>query len=76
MLLITFYPERDVLTAARHPFIVALHATFQTVDRVYFVMEYCAGGEFFRMLQRQPTKVGLASCICVMDIMYIYIYIY
>jgi protein-serine/threonine kinase len=24
--------------------------------QIYFVMEYCAGGAFFRMLQRQPDK--------------------
>ncbi len=25
-------------------------------DNLYFIMDYCAGGEFFRMLQKQPGK--------------------
>lgn len=48
--------EREILATADHPFIVTLYCSFQTQDKLYFVMEYCAGGEFFRMLQRQPGK--------------------
>lgn len=48
--------EREILATANHPFIVTMYASFQTVDRLCFVMEYCAGGEFFRVLQKQPKK--------------------
>lgn len=48
--------EREILATANHPFIVTMYASFQTSDRLCFVMEYCAGGEFFRVLQRQPKK--------------------
>lgn len=48
--------EREILATADHPLIVTLYASFQSRDRLYFIMEYCAGGEFFRMLQRQPNK--------------------
>lgn len=48
--------EREILATANHPFIVTMYASFQTADRLCFVMEYCAGGEFFRVLQRQPKK--------------------
>eukprot|EP01137_Pigoraptor_chileana_P009746 Opistho-2@58445 len=48
--------EREILATARHPFIVTLCYSFQTEDKLYFIMEYCAGGEFFRMLQRLPNK--------------------
>ncbi|KAK4529412.1 hypothetical protein CCYA_CCYA01G0269 [Cyanidiococcus yangmingshanensis] len=48
--------EREILATAHHPFIVTMYASFQTKDRLYFIMEYCAGGEFFRVLQRQPNK--------------------
>lgn len=48
--------EREILATANHPFIVTMYASFQTPDRLCFVMEYCAGGEFFRVLQRQPKK--------------------
>jgi len=48
--------EREILTTVDHPFIVSLYYCFQTKNRLYFIMEYCGGGEFFRMLQRQPQK--------------------
>lgn len=48
--------EREILATANHPFIVTMYASFQTPDRLCFVMEYCAGGEFFRVLQRQPKR--------------------
>jgi len=46
--------EREILSIADHPFIVTLHWCFQSSDNLFFVMEYCAGGEFFRMLMKQP----------------------
>jgi serine/threonine protein kinase len=48
--------EREILATADHPFIVTLYWSFQTTDKLYFIMDYCAGGEFFRMLQKQPGK--------------------
>jgi len=48
--------EREILATADHPFIVTLYWSFQSSDSLYFVMDYCAGGEFFRMLQKQPGK--------------------
>jgi serine/threonine protein kinase len=48
--------EREILATANHPFIVTLYYSFQSQDNLYFVMEYCAGGEFFRTLQKQPGK--------------------
>ncbi|KAL0490064.1 hypothetical protein AKO1_009382, partial [Acrasis kona] len=48
--------EREILATTDHPFIVTLYCSFQGQDKLYFIMEYCAGGEFFRMLQRQPNK--------------------
>ena len=48
--------EREILATANHPFIVTMYASFQSSNRLCFVMEYCAGGEFFRVLQRQPKK--------------------
>jgi serine/threonine protein kinase len=39
--------ERAVLRFTRHPFIVQLHYAFQTADRLFFVLDYCSGGELF-----------------------------
>ena len=39
--------ERSVLGYIRHPFIVGLTMAFQTTDKLFFVLDYCAGGELF-----------------------------
>ena len=39
--------ERSVLGYARHPYIVGLTMAFQTADKLFFVLDYCAGGELF-----------------------------
>eukprot|EP00560_Eucampia_antarctica_P001508 CAMPEP_0197842164 /NCGR_PEP_ID=MMETSP1437-20131217/46587_1 /TAXON_ID=49252 ORGANISM="Eucampia antarctica, Strain CCMP1452" /NCGR_SAMPLE_ID=MMETSP1437 /ASSEMBLY_ACC=CAM_ASM_001096 /LENGTH=654 /DNA_ID=CAMNT_0043452013 /DNA_START=454 /DNA_END=2418 /DNA_ORIENTATION=- len=46
--------ERSVLGYVRHPFIVGLNMAFQSNDKLYFVLDYCAGGELFFHL----SKVG------------------
>jgi len=48
--------EREILVTAYHPFIVTMYASFQTHNTLSFVMEHCEGGEFFRVLQRQPRR--------------------
>ena len=48
--------EQEILSSANHPFIVSLYHSFQSQDHLYFVMEYCLGGEFFRALQSIPGK--------------------
>jgi protein-serine/threonine kinase len=40
--------EQEILATSNHPFIVTLYHSFQSQDYLYFVMEYCMGGEFFR----------------------------
>lgn len=39
--------ERSVLGHVRHPYIVGLVKAFQTTDKLFFVLDYCAGGELF-----------------------------
>ena len=48
--------ERDILATTNHPFIVTMYLALQTKHRLYFFLQYCPGGEFFRMLRRQPKK--------------------
>ena len=48
--------EQDILATANHPFIVTLYHSFQSEQYLYFCMEYCMGGEFFRALQSRPGK--------------------
>jgi protein-serine/threonine kinase len=44
--------ERNVLETAQHPFIVNLMYAFQTPKKLYFVLEFCPGGELFFHLSR------------------------
>jgi len=45
--------EKNVMTYAKHPFLVNLHFSFQTRDKLYFVLDYLNGGELFFHLQRE-----------------------
>lgn len=44
--------ERRILGTINHPFIVRLHYAFQTDNKLYFVLDYAAGGELFFHLSR------------------------
>ncbi|CAL8392198.1 RAC-alpha serine/threonine-protein kinase [Gadus morhua] len=45
--------ENRVLQTSRHPFLTVLRYSFQTHDRLCFVMEYANGGELFFHLSRE-----------------------
>lgn len=46
--------ERNVLLKnVKHSFLVGLHYSFQTTDKLYFVLDYINGGELFYHLQRE-----------------------
>lgn len=47
--------ENRVLQTLDHPFLVKLYFSFQTADRLYFVMEYIRGGELFFHVGREKT---------------------
>ncbi|XP_073981157.1 AKT serine/threonine protein kinase [Rhodnius prolixus] len=45
--------ENRVLRTTSHPFLISLKYSFQTIDRLCFVMEYVNGGELFCHLSRE-----------------------
>jgi serine/threonine protein kinase len=59
--------ERRVLGYTKHPFIVGLHYAFQTRENLYFVLDYCAGGELFFHLGRLGRfRYAAARVVCLL----------
>ena len=48
--------EKDILSKIEHPFIVSMHYDWADNNSICFVLDYCAGGEFFKILQKMPDK--------------------
>lgn len=44
--------ERRILETVKNPFIVKLRYAFQNPKKLYFLLEYCPGGELFFHLQK------------------------
>ena len=44
--------ERRILENVRHPFIVKMDYAFQSDSKLFFVLEYCPGGELFFYLSQ------------------------
>lgn len=44
--------ERRILENIRHPFIVKMDYAFQSDSKLFFVLEYCPGGELFFYLSQ------------------------
>lgn len=44
--------EKNILQKLCHPFLVNLNYSFQTPDKLYFIMDYVNGGELFFHLQK------------------------
>ncbi|XP_054832004.1 serine/threonine-protein kinase N1-like isoform X2 [Eublepharis macularius] len=57
----------EVVTHARHPFLVNLFACFQTPQHVCFVMEYTAGGDLMMHIHTdvftEPRATFYAACV-------------
>ena len=60
--------ERNILARVNHPFIVKLKYAFHNPKKLYFVLEFCAGGELFFHLSRaqrfvEPRAKFYAGCM-------------
>ena len=45
--------ERDILTRIKSPFVVSMHCSFQTKEKLFIIMDFLAGGELFLRLGRE-----------------------
>lgn len=50
--------EREILASMECPFIVTLHYAFQTVDKLYMVMDFMQGGIKHQLLSQAKCGVG------------------
>jgi serine/threonine protein kinase len=65
--------ERNVLSITNHPFIVKLNYAFQSLDRLFLILEYCAGGDLAQHLQKEKrfdedrAKIYLCEIILALE---------
>lgn len=45
--------EKNVLSCIDHPFIVKLHFSFQTSDKLFMILDFCPGGDLGEHLQNE-----------------------
>jgi len=47
--------EKEILKDIRHPFLVRLYYSFQTQDRLYFVLDFVNGGDLFFHIKKKMS---------------------
>jgi len=76
--------EREILETTSHPFLVSMYGAFQSPTRLYVILQYCQGGEFYRFLKTRPNnripeewaKFYAAEVLCALEYLHLLGYIY
>lgn len=68
--------EKSILMKLDHPFLVKLYYSFQTPEKLYFIMDYVNGGELFYHLQKEkkfpPERVRFYAAEIVLGLSYLH----
>jgi len=68
--------EKNILQKLIHPFLVNLNYSFQTPDKLYFIMDYINGGELFYHLQKEhkftPVRVKFYCAEIILGLEYLH----
>mmetsp|Transcript_12321 Transcript_12321/g.24548 ORF Transcript_12321/g.24548 Transcript_12321/m.24548 type:complete len:876 (+) Transcript_12321:124-2751(+) len=62
--------EKASLLLCDHPFITKLHSTYKDKESLYFLLEYCPGGEFTPLMRNPKACIPLqcvkfyTACLC------------
>eukprot|EP00873_Tetraselmis_striata_P009108 jgi/Tetstr1/429372/TSEL_019286.t1 len=48
--------EQAILASVDHPFLATLYCTLDTPSHLHFILQICAGGELYGLLNAQPKK--------------------
>ena len=49
--------EKECMMNVKHKYIMGLLATEEDYDNIYFICEYCDGGDLLNYQAKQPNKV-------------------
>lgn len=68
--------ERNILAMTDHPFIVKLHYSFQTNDKLFLILDFCPGGDLSELLTKQRrfkeeiAKIYLCEIILAIEVLH------
>lgn len=60
--------EKNILQKTNHPFIVHLNYAFQTSHKIYLVMEYLPGGDFYQFLRKNVRLKEDVACFYISEV--------
>jgi len=70
------WTEKNILQKLVHPFLVNLNYSFQTSEKLYFIMDYINGGELFFHLQKEhkftPERVKFYCAEIILGLEYLH----
>jgi hypothetical protein len=61
--------ERNILTRVQSPFVVRMHCSFQTKEKLFIIMDFLSGGELFLRLGREGIFMEKTAAFYLGEIM-------